>query len=231
MCGRYVFIAPNAEVERLFSVRADAPIPPNYNVAPTQPVLIIRLNEKGVRELVAVEWGLVPEWKRELADGKPLINARVETVKEKASFRSSIKRQRCLVPFSGWYEWKSVGGRKQPFYVTPVQGQPMAFAGIWSVWHGPNGDHWLETMAILTAPTEGPMKSLHHRRPLVVRPEDYQAWLTPHDPLPRGFLETFNFVPETAFHWHAVNTGVNNVRFNGPECLDPPPEDPQPSLF
>ncbi len=114
MCGRYVFIAPNTEVDRIFGVRADAPIPPNFNIAPTQPVLIIRLNAKGLRELVAVEWGLIPEWKKDLTDSKPLINARIETVREKASFRSSIKRQRCLVPFSGWYEWKTVGGRKQP---------------------------------------------------------------------------------------------------------------------
>ena len=231
MCGRYVFVAPNGEVERLFDVRADAPIPPNFNIAPTQPVLIIRLDEKGKRELAAVEWGLVPEWKKELGDSKPLINARIETVEVKPSFRSSIKRRRCLVPFTGWYEWKTVGGRKQPFLVKPVEGGPMAFAGIWSVWHGPNGDFWLETMAILTAPTEGPMKSLHPRRPLVVRPEDYTAWLSPHDPLPRGFLQNFAFVPETAFHWHPVSAKVNNVRFNGPECLDPPPEDPQPSLF
>ncbi|WP_262691066.1 SOS response-associated peptidase [Kordiimonas aestuarii] len=230
MCGRYVFTTPNDAVERFFNVRADAPIPPNFNVAPTQPVLIIRLDEKGEREVAAVEWGLIPEWKKEPGD-KPLINARIETVKEKPSFRSSVKRRRCLVPFSGWYEWKSVAGRKQPYYISPVSEEPMAFAGIWSVWHGPNGDFWLETMAILTAATEGPMSSLHHRRPLVVKPRDYEAWLTPHDPLPRGFLEGFDFMPETAFHWRPVSARVNNVRFNGPECLGAPEEETQPSLF
>ncbi len=230
MCGRYILTSPNDAMERVFNTPAGMPIPPHYNVAPRQPVLIVRRDDKGNRQLVAVEWGLVPEWKKEIGD-KPLINARIETVVEKPSFRSSIKRQRCLVPFDGWYEWKTVNGRKQPYLISPVEGGPMAFAGIWSVWHGPEGDHWLETMAILTAPTEGPMKSLHHRRPLVVRPEDYSAWLVPHDPLPRGFLESFQFVPETAFHWRAVSRVVNNVRFNGPECLNPAEEETQHSLF
>ncbi|WP_417460204.1 SOS response-associated peptidase [Kordiimonas sp.] len=230
MCGRYILTSPNDALERVFATPAGMPITPHHNIAPRQPVLIIRLNDKGKRELVAVEWGLVPEWKKEIGD-KPLINARIETVTEKPSFRSSIKRQRCLVPFDGWYEWKTVNGRKQPYLISPVEGGPMAFAGIWSVWHGPDGDHWLETMAILTAPTEGPMKSLHHRRPLVVRAADYGAWLTPHDPLPRGFLETFDFVPETAFHWRAVSRAVNNVRFDGPECLKPAEEETQHSLF
>ncbi|TNE61880.1 MAG: SOS response-associated peptidase [Alphaproteobacteria bacterium] len=230
MCGRYAFYSPAEAMRHLFGVGAEHAIPPNYNIGPRQPVLIIRRGEKGVRELVAVEWGLVPEWAREIGT-KPLNNARVETVREKPSFRSSIVRKRCLVPFDGWYEWRTEGGRKQPYYIRPVAGGPMAFAGIWSVWHGPNGDHWLETMAILTAPTVGPMRSLHHRRPLVVRPEQYEAWLQPHDPLPRGFLDSFDWVPETAFEWTPVSTRVNNVRFNDPGCLDAPEDDPQPSLF
>ena len=230
MCGRYLMTSPNDAMIQAFRVRAEAVIPPRYNIAPRQPVLVVRLDAKGQRELAAVEWGLVPEWKKEIGD-TPLLNARIETVAEKPSFRSSLKRTRCLVPFDGWYEWKSERGRKQPYLVTPVDGGPMAFAGIWATWHGPAGEHWLETMAILTGATSGPMKSLHHRRPLVVRPDAYGAWLTPHDPLPRGFLDAFDFMPETAFHWRAVDMRVNNVRFDDPSCLNDPAEEIQPSLF
>lgn len=230
MCGRYYFTTPAEAMQQLFGVAARVPIPPRYNIAPRQPVLVVRLDEHGNRELVAVEWGLVPEWKKEIGD-KPLINARIETADAKPSFRSSVKRKRCLVPFNGWYEWRSEQGRKQPYSIEPVQGGPLAFAGIWSVWHGPGGDHWLETMAILTGPATGPMKSLHHRKPLVLDATDYARWLEPHDPLPRGFLNSFDWVPETQFHWRAVNTKMSSVRFEGPECLEPAAEQPQRSLF
>lgn len=230
MCGRYLLSSPVENVRRLFNVDAAAAIMPRYNIAPRQPVLIVRVGEQGTRELVAAEWGLVPEWKKEIGD-KPLINARLETIEVKPSFRSSIKRKRCLVPFSGWYEWKTENGKKQPYLIEPVNGEPAAFAGIWSTWHGPGGDFWLETMAIVTASTTGPMKKLHHRRPLVVVPDQYDAWLQPQDPLPRGFLGGFDWAPETAFHWRSVSNKVNNVRFDDEACLAPAEIDPQHSLF
>lgn len=230
MCGRYTLTSPNDELERLFQLPNGAPIQARYNIAPRQPVLVVRVGEQGVRELVAVEWGLVPEWKKEIGD-KPLINARVETIEAKPSFRSSIKRKRCLVPFSGWYEWKSENGKKQPYLIEQSDGEPGAFAGIWSTWHGPGGDFWLETMAIVTSATSGPMRPLHHRRPLVVTPDQYDAWLQPQDPLPRGFLNSFNWVGETAFHWRSVSTNVNDVRIDDDSCLLPAEMDPQHSLF
>lgn len=230
MCGRYLLASQVEFIRKLFGVEAAAAILARYNIAPRQPVLIVRVGEQGARELVAVEWGLVPEWKKAIGD-KPLINARLETIEAKPSFRSSIKRKRCLVPFSGWYEWKTERGKKQPYLIEPVDGELAAFAGIWSTWHGPGGDFWLETMAIITGATFGPMKTLHHRRPLVVAPDQYDAWLQPQDPLPRGFLESFDWVPETAFHWHPVSTKVNSVRIDDETCLLPPEIDPQHSLF
>lgn len=232
MCGRYSLynLNPTSAIERFFEVAIKAEIPDRYNIAPRQPVLIVRNSEQGGRELAAVEWGLVPEWKKEVGD-KPLINARIETITEKPSFRSSIKRKRCLVPVSGWYEWKTINGIKTPHYIQRQNGELGAFAGIWSTWHGPGGDYWLETMAIVTAAAKGPMNRLHHRRPLVVKPVDYAAWLKPHDPLPRGFLEDFNFEAETAFEWRPVNNKVNSVRMEGPDCIAPPEEERQHSLF
>jgi len=230
MCGRYLMTSPKETMRHTFDVIAEADISPRFNIAPRQPVLVVRNSEMGGRELAAVEWGLVPEWKKEIGD-KPLINARIETIAEKPSFRSSVKRKRCLVPFSGWYEWKTLNGCKVPHLITPADGELAAFAGIWSTWHGPGGEHWLETMAIVTAPTVSSLRSIHHRRPLAVRPDDFSAWLAPHDPLPRRFLEEFDFVPERAFEWCPVSSKVNSVHMEGPECIAPPEEERQHSLF
>ena len=230
MCGRYLMTSPIEAMRHTFDIVAEADIPQRFNIAPRQPVLIVRNSEKGVREIVAVEWGLVPEWKKEIGD-KPLINARIETVAEKPSFRSSIKRKRCLVPCDGWYEWKVVAGRKVPHLVKPADGKLTAFAGIWAVWHGPDGEHWLETMAILTAPAVSSLRGLHHRVPLVVNSADYGNWLKSHDPLPRNFLEDFNFADERSFEWAAVSSKVNSVRMEGADCIAPPEEERQHSLF
>lgn len=230
MCGRFALYSLLEDIEYLFALKGSAGIPPRYNIAPRQPVLIVRNNEAGKRELAAVEWGLVPEWKKEIGD-KPLINARVETVEVKPSFRSSVKRKRCLIPFNGWFEWKPEQGRKQPYFFEPNDKKLHAFAGIWSTWHGPGGDHWLETMAILTAPATGHFRNIHHRKPLIVKPSQFDAWLTAHDPLPRGFLNSFDWVADDAFGVRPVNSRVSNVRFDDPSCIEPAQPVAQHSLF
>lgn len=230
MCGRYLLNTIKTDLGRAFNIIAEADIPPRFNIAPRQPVLVVRFSEEGQQELCAVEWGLVPEWKKEMGD-KPLINARIETIEEKPSFRSSIKRKRCLVPFTGWYEWKTVNGRKVPHLIEMQGGALGAFAGIWSTWHGPGGDFWLETMAIVTEASTSGLKPLHHRKPVVLKPEDYERWLERHDPLPRGFLNSFETIPERSFEYRAVSSKVNSVRMEGPECLAPPEEERQASLF
>lgn len=231
MCGRFLLTSPIDVISDTFGVDTHANIPVRYNIAPTQPVLIVRNSEKGKRELASVEWGLVPEWAKELRREKPMINARVETVIEKASFRSPMKRTRCLVPANGWYEWKGRVGAKQPWLIERATKSPFAFAGLWTTWHGTDGESWLETMVILTAPSQGPLKSVHPRRPLVVQSEQYSDWLEPHDPLPRGFLERFNWAPETDFTMQKVSRRVSNVRNDDAGCIAPPDEDKQGSLF
>lgn len=240
MCGRFTLTSTQDEIAAFFGVSADHVIPERYNIAPTQPVLVIReaesqiIGKRGGRELAALEWNFVPEWAKE-RNTKPLINARVETIEAKPSFRSSIKRRRCLIPFNGWYEWKSVNGKKQPYFIRKIDDEGnaelAAFAGVWSTWHGPDGEFWLETFAIVTAEAKGPLRATHHRKPLVVKPQDYDRWLIPHDPLPNNFLKTFEWEAETAFHTMPVSTRVNSIRFDDPSCLAPPEEEKQPSLF
>ncbi len=240
MCGRYLLTAPADVVSQTFGVTADTPIPPRYNIAPTQPVLIVRHAEvdgrmrAGEREIVAVEWGLVPEWIKTRPD-KPLINARIETVAEKPSFRAAVKRRRCLIPFTGWYEWKNEAGIRQPYLIRFRDPKRVgAFAGIWTIWFGPGGDYWLETTAILTADAKSELAQVHHRRPLVLEPKDFERWLTPHDPLPRDFLSSFSWTSETLFETLKVSTRVNSIRYDDPSCLEapaPPPPPAQGSLF
>ncbi len=231
MCGRYILTSSTDVISDSFGVETHANIPARYNIAPTQPVLIVRQGEKGVRELASVEWGLVPEWAKELRREKPLINARIETIVQKPSFRSPIKRTRCLVPSDGWYEWTGPSGAKQPWLMERADHAPFAFAGLWTTWHGTDGESWLETMAIITAPAVGPLKSVHFRRPLVVSCQQYSDWLEPHDPLPRGFLKSFNWVEETNFTMRKVSRRVSNVGNDDQDCIAPPSDEKQGSFF
>ena len=231
MCGRYLLTSPTDSIRNTFGVETHANIPARYNIAPSQVVLIVRngdgtegdhLMAERPTTLSAVEWGLVPHWSKE-RPAKPFINARSETAEEKPSFRAAFKRQRCLIPANGWYEWRSEGGKRQPYLIAPEDGELFAFAGIWSLWQGPGGDDALETCAILTEAASGPLAYVHGRKPVIVTPDRYADWLQVHDPLPRGFLASFPRVPEDAFQLTRVSTRVNAVRFDDPDCITPQP--------
>lgn len=230
MCGRFILTSPIESIRQTFGVPANTAIPARYNIAPTQPILAVRLDEAGDRELAALEWGLVPSWAKQRQD-KPLINARFETAAVKPSFKGSYKRRRCLVPANGWYEWKTQGGEKQPWLIDHAGGSLIAFAGLWDTWHGPDGENWLETVAILTSAAMGPLKKIHHRRPLILDTAEFADWLAPHDPLPRGFDTRFHWLPETAFTWRQVSKRVGNVRFDDASLLDPPEDTLQGTLL
>ncbi len=230
MCGRYALISTLNAMRELFSIDSRANLPPRYNLAPRQVVMTVRAGDESgnavPRTLAACEWGLVPPWMADIP-AKPMINARVETVDAKPSFRSAFKRRRCLVPASAWYEWQARGGSKQPYAIVADSGDIggadglFAMAGIWEVWHGPDGGDAYQTVAILTTAADGPLKPVHHRRPLVVMPESYDRWLQAYDPLPRDFLANCTFAPESAFRAYPVDRRVGNVRFDDSACLQP----------
>ena len=230
MCGRYSLSAPIELIKKKFHVPVHADIPQRFNIAPSQAVLAVRRPElvgsvensgHTDRELTALEWGYVPEWAKALPN-KPLINARIETIAEKPSFKANIKRRRCLLPFTGWYEWKRMQGRNQAHYIHPKQGDttPHAFAAIWSVWNGPSGEHWLETVAIVTTQAVGPLRAVHSRKPVVLREEDYDRWLAPTDPLPRDFFAQFTPYEEEYFTHYPVSHYVNNVANDSKTCIE-----------
>jgi len=164
MCGRYLITSSPEAFRRLFGYLEQPNFPPRYNVAPTQPIPVVRVVE-GRRQFALVRWGLIPPWVKDPRKFTLLINARAESVNDKPAFRYPMRRRRCLVPADGFYEWKDEGGRKRPFCVRPRDGEPIAFAGLWETWIGPNGEE-LETAAIITTNASRDLAVLHDRMPV-----------------------------------------------------------------
>ncbi|MEM8685763.1 MAG: SOS response-associated peptidase [Pseudomonadota bacterium] len=227
MCGLYNLSHSSDEVAAYFDYGDTVEFPPRDYVAPGGPVAIVRHNENdrsGARRFALVRWGFVPSWAKEVKDGKPLINARAETVAEKPSFRNAYRRRRCLVPASGFYEWQGdVPGRKVPFYVPRADGKPLAFGGIWEHWMGPDGSE-LESVAILTTAANAQLAAIHHRMPVVIAQGDFARWLGNEDrpddllrPVPEGF-----FAP--------VTTEMKRKPV-APKPLEPKPQSDQLDLF
>ena len=164
------------EVRNLFNYVETPAFPPRQHVVPSQPIAIVR-QSGGVRHFALVRWGFVPSWAKEILPGKPLINARAETITEKPSFRNAIRRRRCLIPADGFYEWEGdVPGKKRPYYIQKADHGLMAFAGIWEHWMIPDGSE-LETASIITTEANALVATIHPRSPVVIHPEDFEAWL------------------------------------------------------
>ena len=176
MCGRYVITSPPAAIRALFGYPEQPNFPPRYNVAPTQPIPIVRLTE-GKRQFVLMRWGLIPAWVKDPKAFSLLINARAESVVDKPAFRAAMRRRRCLIPADGFYEWKEIGGRKQPYFVRLRKtGAPFAFAGLWETWTGSNGEE-LDTAAIVTTNANRTLAPIHDRMPAILAPEAFDLWL------------------------------------------------------
>ncbi|MCP4356934.1 MAG: SOS response-associated peptidase [Chloroflexi bacterium] len=223
MCGRFALISSTEQVATLFDIDNTAvaiPEPvPRYNIAPTQPVLAVRHDDNGRRELTFFRWGLVPSWSKDVSYGSRLINARSETVAEKPSFRAAFKRRRCLIPADGFYEWQKLNGDKQPVYIHAADKQPYALAGLWETWRDPEGSA-LQTCTILTTTPNEMMAPIHNRMPVIIEPEDYSMWLDPGD-TPQDGLHLLRPYPAHKMAAHPVSAIVNNPRNDVPECIQP----------
>lgn len=176
MCGLYSFRRSPEETRTLFNYLETPDFPPRTYVTPGGPIAIVRKGQEN-RHFGLVRWGFVPSWAKEVAPGKPLINARCETVLEKPTFRNAIRRRRCLIPADGFYEWEGdVPGKKTPYFIHRPDDGLMAFAGIWEHWMGPDGSE-LETAAIITTSANALVATIHTRSPVIIRPEDFEMWL------------------------------------------------------
>lgn len=220
MCGRYELHHSPAAITLAFGV--DAPIAfaltARYNVAPTQLVPIIRLDDQGRRIIAIAKWGFVPRWAKE--PGRQPINARAETVATSGLFRDAFKRTRCIVPVSGFYEWKArPSGPKIPHRITLATDEPYGLAGIWSRWTKPDGET-LDTFAIITTTANELVAQVHDRMPVILEPAAYGRWLDPRED-PRDLLAPFD---ARRMRTHLVSTKVNAVKNDGPELIEPQPE-------
>ena len=176
MCGRYAITSAPEAIRKLFGFAEQPNFPPRYNVAPTQPIPIVRLDH-GARRFALVRWGLIPGWVDDPKTFSLVINARADNVNTKPAFRSAMRYRRCLIPADGFYEWQSLGsGPKRPHYIHRGDGEPFAFAGLWEVWSGPNGEE-LESAAIVTTDANRTLKPLHHRMPVILPPDTFEMWL------------------------------------------------------
>ena len=176
MCGLYSLAKSPRETKAWFKYQEDEEFPPRAHVAPGQPIGVVRM-ENGQRHFALVRWGFIPSWVKEVKPGKPLINARGETVMEKPSFKNAMRRRRCLVPADGYYEWSGAEGRKVPFFVQAADKGLFALAGLWEHWMGADGSE-LETAVLMTIGPNAELATIHDRMPVIIAPEDYETWLT-----------------------------------------------------
>jgi putative SOS response-associated peptidase YedK len=177
MCGRFALKAPPSQLITQFDLDDCADFPIRYNITPGTNIPVIRLSPDGKRVLHLLRWGLVPHWAKDPSIGARLNNARGESVAEKASFRDAFKRRRCLVPADGFYEWKTEGKIKQPYYFSLKSGEPMAMAGIWESWTAPDGGI-MRTVCIITTAANALTAPVHDRMPVIIPPDNWQAWLS-----------------------------------------------------
>lgn len=219
MCGRYLLTATPQEVAGLFAADVRDNFPPRYNIAPTQPIAVIRMGQTRAREYALVRWGLIPPW-MSAEKGRPLTNARAETVAEKPSFRAAFKRRRCLVPANGFYEWTGEKGARLPYLIAPCEDGLFAFAGIWERVLAPDGSE-ADTAAILTVEAGPDISPIHNREPAVINAAHFTDWLETDErdvanlkPLIAGGRSGF---------WRArrVSPRVNNARNEGAELIAP----------
>ncbi|MBI4719354.1 MAG: SOS response-associated peptidase [Planctomycetes bacterium] len=227
MCGRFTFAAAPEIVAELFELTQLPELAPRYNVAPTQPVPVVRVGGGAAqRRLDHLHWGLIPAWADGPEIGSRMINARAETVADKPAFRSAFKYRRCLIAADGFYEWQPVAGskRKQPFYIRLRDGAPFAFAGLWERWdRGGRGP--IESCTIITTDANELMRPIHPRMPVILAPQDYAAWLEPGlaDPAPLKVL--LRPYPDERMTALRVTTVVNNPRNDSARCIEPAGEE------
>ncbi|MCC6125861.1 MAG: SOS response-associated peptidase [Pirellulales bacterium] len=223
MCGRFSLRARLAELLAEFVVEEQnaATFLPRYNIAPSQPVFAVREKPGApapAREAVLLRWGLIPSWAADPAIGNRTINARVETVAEKPAFRAALKRRRCLVAADGFYEWKAEGKIKQPYFIHFADDRPFAFAGLWESWEA-SGHSRIESCTILTTEANELMRPIHHRMPVILRPDDYARWLDPSEQDSSALQPLLISYAGDGLEAYPVGRLVNNPRHDDQNCL------------
>jgi putative SOS response-associated peptidase YedK len=245
MCGRYVISSSPDAIRALFGYDERPNFPPRYNVAPTQPIPVVRLAE-GKRSFALMRWGFIPSWVKDPKTVSLLINARGESVLDKPAFRNAMRRRRCLIPADGFYDWRA-GEPKRPYFVRARSGAPLAFAGLWETWTGPNGEE-IDTVAIVTTRANRMLSAIHERMPVIVAPEGFDLWLDCAKVDAMTAAALIVPAPEALLECYEISPAVNRVANDSAELIAPasaaappaanapaapvkPKKNDQPSLF
>jgi putative SOS response-associated peptidase YedK len=216
MCGRFTQLLTWEELHHLYNLTNPlAPnVRPSWNLAPTQEVGVI-VNEDAGRVYTTMRWGLIPFWAKDEKIGNSLINARIESIATKPAFRAAWKERRCLIPASGFFEWRAIevpGAKrpaKMPFYITRMDGLPLTFAGLWERW----GPDKLLSCTIITTEAANGIQDLHNRMPVMLSPEGFEPWLAGEDPAADpGIDAAVRVIP--------VSPKMNSPRYNEPDCIE-----------
>jgi putative SOS response-associated peptidase YedK len=228
MCGRFAMMVPPAKMPLIYGIEDEPDYPPRHNIAPTQPVLTV-LDEHGRRVTRLMRWGLVPGWVKDPRDFPLLVNARSESMADKPAFRDALKHGRCIVPASGYYEWRPGPGKlRQPYFVQLAGGEPMALAGLYTIWTGPNGEE-VDTVATVTVPANDDLAFIHDRMPAIIAPGDFGAWLDVRGVRAAEALPLIRPLPAGALKFHPVSTRVNSATFDDPDLIQPVDQPPAPT--
>lgn len=219
MCGRFTLNLAPAVLQEWFDIIEGVDYPPRFNIAPTQPVIVIADQEK-LRRAILMRWGLVPMWVKDPREFPLIINARTETLPEKPAFKGGLRHHRCIIPASGYYEWrKGADGKKQPYYITLKDSEPMAFAGVYSTWMGPDGEE-IDTTAIITLSANKDIRHIHERMPALIGKSQIDDWLNVRGMNEKEAYAMLRALPEGKLDWHPVSTRVNSVQNDDLHLLD-----------
>ena len=221
MCGRYKLSRRKQVVEEYFDITGEDDWSPRYNIAPTQPIPVIRQHPKEpVRELSLIRWGLIPSWAKDTSGAAQMINARSETAATKPAFRDALKSRRCLIPADGFYEWLRDGKIKQPFCFEVNDGELFAFAGLWDRWKDPSGKA-VETCSILTTTPNAVTAAVHDRMPVILDPDGYDLWLDPGMRDVTAASELLKPCEARLMRCYPVSTRINHVANDDERCFAP----------
>ncbi len=228
MCGRYTLISPLDDLLDVFGVpEVHFDYRPRYNIAPSQDAPVLAEDQDG-RRIGLLRWGLIPSWADDPAIGSRMINARSETVSEKPSFRAAFGRRRCIVLADGFFEWSRPGlaggheegeGKKVPYWIHLPTQKPFGMAGLWEKWSPPEGDP-IYTFTILTTEANDDLRSIHHRMPVILPPDEYRDWLSL-DTSPSHLQEMMAPFSVGVLDARQVSTLVNSPGNDVPECVEP----------
>ncbi len=212
-------MTPGKSLAEHFRLTEELSLEPRYNIAPTQPVLTIRIESES-RKAKIIRWGLIPHWAKDIKIGARLINARSETAAQRPAFRDPFRIRRCLIPADGFYEWKKVGKKIKPHLVTLRDRSPFAFAGLWDSWKSQNGEI-IESCSILTTDANELIRPVHERMPSILSQGDYKLWLDQNIKAPGVLKNLLKPFPPEKMMMFPVSEKVNKASYEAADCVEP----------